>query len=127
MVFSLDGSGYQNIQYRLSPDNRWIGVTFRSAHAYQFQLWDFASHTMIQSLDFSPEIPLLSLAFSPDASMVALGQADGQIFLVDLSTFQVVATLGGHRGAVERLAFSPSGRYLASGGQDGTIRVWGIP
>ncbi len=126
-IFSLEGSGYQNIQYRLSPDNRWIGVAFRSAHVYQFQLWDFASHTMLQSLDLSPEIPLLSLAFSPDARLVALGQADGQIFLVDLSTFQVVATLTGHRGAVERLAFSPDGRFLASGGQDGTIRIWGVP
>ena len=99
----------------------------RTEDGYQFQLWDFATHTILQSLDFSPEIPLLSLAFSPDARLVALGQADGQIFLVDLSTFQVVATLTGHRGAVERLAFSPSGRYLASGGQDGTIRIWGVP
>jgi WD40 repeat protein len=126
-VFSLEGRGPENIRYRISPDNQWVGAVVRNEDGYQFQLWDFASHTILQSLDISPEIPLLSLAFSPDARLVALGQADGQIFLVDLSTFQVVATLTGHRGAVERLAFSPSGRYLASGGQDGTIRIWGAP
>jgi WD40 repeat protein len=104
-----------------------VGVVSQKDQRYQFQLWDFASHTLLHALDFSEEIPLLSLAFSPDARLVALGQADGQIFLVDLSTFQVVATLSGHRGAVERLAFSPDGRYLASGGQDGTIRIWGVP
>jgi WD40 repeat protein len=113
--------------YKFSPDNRWVGVVSQKDQRYQFQLWDFASHTLLHALDFSEEIPLLSLAFSPDARLVALGQADGQIFLVDLSTFQVVATLSGHRGAVERLAFSPDGRYLASGGQDGTIRIWGVP
>ncbi|HSQ17391.1 MAG TPA: WD40 repeat domain-containing protein, partial [Anaerolineales bacterium] len=104
LVFSLEGRGPENIRYRISPDNQWVGAVVRNEDGYQFQLWDFARHTILQSLDFSPEIPLLGLAFSPDARLAALGQADGQIFLVDLSTFQVVATLTGHRGAVERLA-----------------------
>jgi WD40 repeat protein len=115
-------------EYKISPDNRWVGVVlYRGGGEYQFQLWDFASQTLLRTMDFSEEILPRSLAFSPDAHLAALGQADGQIFLVDLSTFQVVAALSGHRGAVERLAFSPDGRYLASGGQDGTIRIWGVP
>ncbi len=34
--------------------------------------------------------------------------------------------LEGHRGRVRRLAFAPSGRWLASAAADGTARVWDI-
>jgi WD40 repeat protein len=79
------------------------------------------------SLTFSQDLRLTSLAFNPDSQLAAVGQQDGSIFLIDLETMKVVATLSGHLGSVDHLAFSAEGRYLASGGADGTVRIWGIP
>ena len=35
--------------------------------------------------------------------------------------------LRGHTGAVNSLAYSPDGQYLASGSEDGIVRVWSPP
>ncbi|KAI0482612.1 ribosome biogenesis protein erb1 [Xylariaceae sp. FL0804] len=46
----------------------------------------------------------------------------------ELRPFPTVASIeyAGHEGRVRSISVSPSGEWLASGGDDGTVRVWGL-
>src|SRR5262245_1992658 len=48
----------------------------------------------------------------------------GQVRLWDVTTGKPTITLSGHKADVNAVAYSPDGRQLASGSQDGTILIW---
>lgn len=73
----------------------------------------------------TPEI-ITALEISPDGSMVAVGLADGNIRLLERKTGALLRELPAHAGALNALDFTPDGRYLASGGGDGVVIVWGV-
>ena len=68
-----------------------------------------------------------ALAYSPDARSLAVGFRSGTVLLwnlLDPSQPTATLTLPSHRGAVLGLAFDPTGRHLATTGEDKTLTVW---
>jgi RNA polymerase sigma factor (sigma-70 family) len=73
-----------------------------------------------------------SVAFSPDRKTLVSGGQDGVARIWDLATGKLLHRLPGYRGTrannvwVESVAFSPGGKYLATGNGNGdsTIRLW---
>jgi hypothetical protein len=67
--------------------------------------------------------------FSPDGKRLAIrGEVNnpGELRVWEAETGKEVLPLKGHTGAVCSVAFSPDGKFLASGSGDGVVKVWDL-
>ena len=65
-----------------------------------------------------------TLAASVSAGRLAAADAKGLVQLWDSLTGLRAGELKGHEGEVRAMSFSPDGKWLATGGADGTLRQW---
>lgn len=68
--------------------------------------------------------PSNAFAVSRDGSRFAYGNAAGSIVLLETAAWTELTRIPAHLGNVTGLSFHPDGRYLASSGNDGAVRLW---
>ncbi|EJD38212.1 WD40 repeat-like protein, partial [Auricularia subglabra TFB-10046 SS5] len=71
-----------------------------------------------------------SLAFSPDGGCIACACTNSTILVWDVRIDEHYTSFSKswnrHSGPVTAVAFSPAGKHLISGSEDGSVRIWDI-
>jgi WD40 repeat protein len=97
------------------------------------RLWDVANGKKLAEFSVKPTpapktptdpIDVTCVAFGPDGKTALVGNAEGQIQLVNLADKKVIRTFVGHTAPITGLALHPSGTLLASVSKDRTLKLW---
>ena len=119
-----------------SPDGRWLATASLSG---EVRIWDVESGQVLARLPHPSSV--WQVAFSPDGRFLATACDDGVTRVWTLGTLQLQAqalSAGGggvllrprrqlEQGAsVSVLAFAPQGQWLATGGDDSSVRLWDL-
>jgi YD repeat-containing protein len=76
---------------------------------------------VIDDLDLSP----IDTALDPDGDRVVVGMAyRDEAWIFDVTTGERLRVLSNHQSSVSSVSWSPDGRWIATGSNDSSVRVW---
>ena len=88
------------------------------------KLWDVSDRQEIYTIG-GDLYDCRSVAFSPNNKFIVFVGRD-KLKLVSLYSLQEVATLVGHTDDINSVTFSPCSQIIASGSEDGTVKLWDV-
>ncbi|MBD2096387.1 hypothetical protein H6F90_14695 [Trichocoleus sp. FACHB-591] len=109
---------------QISPDGETvIGVDSRSI----VQQWNLKTGELLHKLRLNAR-GSQSAAYSLDGRTLLETYPLGEIKLWNWQTGELLCSMRGHsHHYIASVAFSPNGQFAVTGGNDGTIQVWGLP
>ncbi|KIK70124.1 hypothetical protein GYMLUDRAFT_187734 [Collybiopsis luxurians FD-317 M1] len=89
-----------------------------------FGLWEMPAFTNLHTLSISQE-SISSLAVSPSGEWLAFGASHlGQLLVWEWQSESYILKQQGHFLDLNTLAYAPDGQIIATGGDDGKIKIW---
>ena len=122
----------------ISPDGRWLvtGSEDCTVRMWDLHATDVAADAVVLS---GHDNWITAVAISPDGRWLVTGSQDSTAQVWDLQPLNMAASavvlskvvlrgvvLRGHEGAIYTVAISPDGRWLVTGSEDHTARVWDL-
>ncbi|WVQ82670.1 hypothetical protein IAT38_004802 [Cryptococcus sp. DSM 104549] len=101
-------------------------VLCTAGYDHSIRFWEAWSGICYRSITLSPQWKQVNrLAISPDkAYLAAAGNGAVRIWDIHSPSNTPIATLEGHQGNVVALAYSAMGKWIVTGSEDGTVKVW---
>ena len=110
---------------RFDPAGRCLLTTWRGGRVLMYDTQTEAPPSEVVALP--PRLHTIHhwmACFDPSGERIAVGVPDGEVRILDATSFETLHSLRGHTAMVYWLAYSPDGRYLASASWDHVMRVW---
>jgi len=117
-----------------SSDGQTIGT---SSHGGAIRVWNSANGMQLHGLFLDAQIPMRTLAFAPSGAQLAVGGDDGIVRFwnglvcqhpqqgqLEVQCTDIPQRLHAHSRPIRALAWSPDGRFLATGADDGILAIW---
>jgi len=101
------------------------GRRFATGHLdTSLSIWDMEDGRQMHNW-YVHNCSAMDVEFSPCGTVLATAQQDGNVHLWDVETRRGFARLNAHEGSASTVVFDPTAAgTIATGGEDGSIRVW---
>ena len=130
-----DGTPRRFRAAQIAPDGSRLYLIEQGGMLRVWSLQGDAGESSIQARELNWTLPVAETSFNnialrPDGAVLALAERNERITLVDTNRSTVLGRIPPPTGETEAfqlaMAFSPDGRQLAVGSQQGTIALWSV-
>lgn len=91
---------------------------------HTIRFWEAPSGLCYRTLQF-PDSQVNKLGLTPDKKLLAAaGNQNVRLFEVNSNNPQPVVSFEGHTGNVTAVGFQKDSKWMFSGSEDGTVKIW---
>jgi WD40 repeat protein len=112
----------QSTSVKFLPDGSVVAVSARNS---TIEVWDAASGQKRTIISKAPG-NMLDVAISGDGSLLAASSVSGVIEIYDRLTLELLKILDTSTSPVNQVTFTSNQKYIITGSEDGTVRMWGL-
>jgi WD40 repeat protein len=92
------------------------------SNLHKITFWNMFNGNQLNEIYF----PNSTFCFSHNEDIIALGDANGLIRVIDLSSFEEIKISQAHNAKITQVEFSLDDKKLVSGSEDNTIKIWSL-